>query len=527
MGAIHGPISGSGIIGRSLFCCSLLILVIYLPSSLHGQTDQVCRCVVFRVTGIQDYFANQSQIEIMDMFLKTNQSLTLGLIMNHIGDDQEIVEKLKEGSRKGIFELAANGWNFSDYSLLPEEEQKASLLQANKKMDNLFLLSSRIFIPPYASYNNSTQEAMRKANFSVLSSDIGINQIDASLMNISYPSQNQTKYSIPSISSFNSYNSTGNTVEVPIQKIKSDINRSIDKLGYAVINLDPQFFLINGQQDDLSSLNVTRINNLANLIDLIISSGIYKIASFSDITGTETNSIITKGVTLDTSENVARDLYQTGKMVIGGNASNLIILLPNEGHESPDLSEEQRLIEEPYVPQNTVIGPETSVVWFNGDVDHDHKITLTKGGETILEGDVFGFNSTYGPIRLNDTGVYSYYETDVINDDPNFVMKGNITVIEDSDLKGVSNTSKLGVSSDRMIVGTFMVPTQDLHQYIIDFQNHGLIVENFYTFKDLRGGQEGTGDEQTLLVWNAKANELGLDHVIQALQEITRTLPYV
>ena len=105
-------------------------------------------------------------------------------------------------------------------------------------------------------------------------------------------------------------------------------------------------------------------------------------------------------------------------------------------------------------------------------------------------------------------------------------MEGNITVIEDSDLKGVSNTSKLGISSDRMIVGTFMVPTQDLHQNIIDFQNHGLIVENFYTFKDLRGGQEGTGDEQTLLVWNAKANELGLDHVIQALQEITRTLPY-
>lgn len=144
----------------------------------------------------------------------------------------------------------------------------------------------------------------------------------------------------------------------------------------------------------------------------------------------------------------------------------------------------------------------------------------------ILEGDVFGFNSTYGPIRLNDTGVYSYYETDVIDDDPNFVMMGNITVNEGSDLKGVSNTSKLDVSGDQMIVGTFMVPTQDLHQYIIDFQNRGLIIENFYTFKDLRGGQEGTGDEQTLLVWNAKANELGLDQAIHGLQEITGTLSY-
>lgn len=522
----HRPISDSHIVGLSLFCCFLLILVVYIPNSLYGQADQVCRCVVFRLSGVQDYFTNQSQIEIMNMFLRANQNLTLGLIMNYIGDDQEIMEKLMEGSRKGNFELAVNGWNFSDYSLLSEEEQEESLLQANRKMANLFLLSSSIFIPPYGSYNNSTQEAMRKANFSVLSSTSEIDQIDTHTLNISYPSQNQTIYSIPATVSFNSYNSTGHMLEVPIQKIKSDINRSIDKLGYAVINLDPQFFLINGKQGDLSRLNVTRINNLANLIDLIKSSDIYRIASFSDITGTETTSFITKGVTRNTSENVATDLYQTGKMVVGRNVSNLIILLPNEAHESPDLPEEQRLIGEPYVPQNTVIGPETSVVWFNGDVDHDHKITLTKGGETLLEGDVFGFNSTYGPIRLNDTGVYSYYETDVINDDPNFVMKGNITVIEGSDLKGVSNISKLGVSSDRMIVGTFMVPTQELHQYIIDFQNHGLIIENFYTFKDLRGGEEGTGDEQTLLVWNAKANELGLDHVVQALQEITRNLPY-
>lgn len=379
--AIHRPISCSHIMGLSLSCCSLLILVVYLPNSLYGQTDEVCRCVVFRLSGVQDYFANQSQIEIMNMFLKDNQSLTLGLIMNHIGDDQEIMEKLMEGSRKGIFELAINGWNFSDYSLLPEEEQRDSLIQANRKMGNLFLLSSRIFIPPYGSYSNSTQEAMGKANFSVLSPTNGIDQIDTHTLNIGYPSQNQTIYSIPATSSFNSYNSTGRMLEVPIQKIRSDINRSIDKLGYAIINLDPEFFLINGQQGDISRLNVTRINNLANLIDLIKSSGIYEIASFSDITGSETTSFITKGLTRNTSENVSRDLYQTGKMVIGSNVSNLIILLPNEAHESPDLAEEQRLIGEPYIPQNTVISPETSVVWFNGDVDHDHKITLAKGGK--------------------------------------------------------------------------------------------------------------------------------------------------
>jgi hypothetical protein len=36
---------------------------------------------------------------------------------------------------------------------------------------------------------------------------------------------------------------------------------------------------------------------------------------------------------------------------------------------------------------------------------------------------------------LCDAGVYSYYETDVIDNDPNFVMMGNITVNEGSGLR--------------------------------------------------------------------------------------------
>ncbi len=80
----------------------------------------------------------------------------------------------------------------------------------------------------------------------------------------------------------------------------------------------------------------------------------------------------------------ASNIYETQKMVLGKNIKNLVILLPNEAHESPVLPEEQRLINQPYVPQNTVINAGTTVVWFNADVDHDHKITLANGQDSNM-----------------------------------------------------------------------------------------------------------------------------------------------
>lgn len=42
---------------------------------------------------------------------------------------------------------------------------------------------------------------------------------------------------------------------------------------------------------------------------------------------------------------------------------------------------------------------------------------------------------------------------------------------------------------------TLIVPAQDLQHYTSELQNHGLNVDSSFPFKDLRGGQEGTGDE--------------------------------
>jgi hypothetical protein len=50
----------------------------------------------------------------------------------------------------------------------------------------------------------------------------------------------------------------------------------------------------------------------------------------------------------------ATSAYETKSTDLGNNIKNLVILIPNEGHESQnigDQSSDQRLINQPYVPQ--------------------------------------------------------------------------------------------------------------------------------------------------------------------------------
>lgn len=214
----------------------------------------------------------------------------------------------------------------------------------------------------------------------------------------------------------------------------------------------------------------------------------------------------------------ATNLYETGQMILPSNVKHLVVLLPNEAHESPALEEEQRHIAQPYIPQKVVVSPGTMVVWFNGDVDHDHKITLqdTETGQTVFDSPIFAFDEASTPIVLNDTGSYRYYEADVLEDDPDFVMEGTIDVTDTS-----SNPGQVNIDT----IGTFMVPAQDLNEHILDLRSRGFGIDSIHTFQDLRGGQEGTGPQQTLIVWTADSQR-GLDKILSDLEEVTPSLPY-
>ena len=60
-----------------------------------------------------------------------------------------------------------------------------------------------------------------------------------------------------------------------------------------------------------------------------------------------------------TAEGAAEAIFQNKLITLGINVKNVIILIPNEGHESPALPEEQREINQPYVPENIIVNPGT------------------------------------------------------------------------------------------------------------------------------------------------------------------------
>jgi len=239
-----------------------------------------------------------------------------------------------------------------------------------------------------------------------------------------------------------------------------------------------------------------------------------------------TESILQRGA-VQSQDIDASNLYETKSMGLGNNIKNLVILLPNEAHESQnigDQSADQRHINQPYIPQSVTVPEGTTIVWFNGDVDHDHKITLSEQGTSnsnniVFDSDVFAYNTASQAVVLNDTGSFGYYEADVNNEDPDYVMNGTINVVEQPNTP--SNTAT-GNIMDIDTIGTLMVPTEDLATYTSDLEVGGISVLSTHNFNDIRGE-----DQQTLITWGTSTSgTYSLESIFSQLEEITSTLPY-
>ncbi len=123
-------------------------------------------------------------------------------------------------------------------------------------------------------------------------------------------------------------------------------------------------------------------------------------------------------------------------------------------------------------------------------------------------------------ITLFEFKLSSSPNEDVNSDDPSFVMNGTIRVT--SQPNSLSSTNLTAAAVNPVTVGTYMVPAMNLDQYISALTSKGFSIDSTHTFNDLRGGQEGTGPEQTMIVWTSSGKEL--DQVVAALKEITPSL---
>jgi plastocyanin len=244
-------------------------------------------------------------------------------------------------------------------------------------------------------------------------------------------------------------------------------------------------------------------------------------ASASVSTGSPAE-IMQPSVANNSASNAATNIFSSKQYTLSDNAKNLVILIPNEGHHGPGEVDEARFIAQSFVPETAVINKGTNVIWFNGDVGHEHDIVVTSDSGSASPiyqtGEFTEFEARN--YTFNDVGEFSYADT--VEYDNGYIMRGNISVTDDSGSTGDLPPQTI---EDSETVGILMVPTQDISQYTSDLQNRGFRIDSMHNFQDLRGGQSGTGDEQTLIGWRAPTN-MQITSALSQLSEFSSQLPY-
>lgn len=222
-----------------------------------------------------------------------------------------------------------------------------------------------------------------------------------------------------------------------------------------------------------------------------------------------------------TNTGSASDIFNNKEHILPSNVKNLVVLIPNEGHHGPGEDDEARFIDQSFVPETAVISKGTNVIWYNGDVGHEHDIIVTSNmGSTspiYQTGEFTEFEARN--YTFNEVGEFRYADT--VEYDNGYIMRGNISVTDNNDndselLKTVGNSDTVGI---------LIVPTQDISQSTSDLQNRGFLLDSMHNFQDLRGGQSGTGDEQTLIVWRVPPS-IQISTVLSHLSEFSSQLPY-
>jgi plastocyanin len=225
----------------------------------------------------------------------------------------------------------------------------------------------------------------------------------------------------------------------------------------------------------------------------------------------------------------ASNIFQTHNMVFGKNIKNLIIEIPNEGHEDPTQPKELRVVNQPYLPRNAIVNTGTTVTWFNADAGHKHQITLldNKSGTVVYESGLFDNFATSKPFRPNNTGTFAYSGPSNDKAVPNYKMNGTLTVINQPNSNSFNSTSSTAATSNNIdTISTIILPAKLLDKVSSDLRGQGLGIDNQYPFKSLRGGGGTTGGDKNQVMLVLTSSGKSLNEVISALNKVVPTLGY-
>jgi plastocyanin len=227
------------------------------------------------------------------------------------------------------------------------------------------------------------------------------------------------------------------------------------------------------------------------------------------------------------------NIYQTKTITLGKDIKNLVISIPNEGHEDPAQSKGMRVINQPYIPENAIVNVGTTVTWLNADAGHRHSITIVDNNTKSTEFNTGRFNNFNAskPFTFNNAGTFAYTGPSYDRAFPNYKMNGSITVIKQplaTSFNATTSASSLaaGTNNNPDTVVTLMVPSRLLAKTVSDLKSQGFTIDNQYPFLSLRGGGSQSGGERQQVLLILTSSGKSLNQVTSALAQVASTLPY-
>ena len=276
-------------------------------------------------------------------------------------------------------------------------------------------------------------------------------------------------------------------------------------------------------------MNLRRVYYPVFILVGIVASIIYVTSALNT-----TNPLLSSAFAAEVQQNQqpnikASNIYQTHTMALGKNIKNLIIEIPNEGHEDPTQPRELRVVNQPYLPRNAIVNTGTTVTWFNADAGHKHQITLlnNKTQTVVYESGLFDNFAASKPIKFNNTGAFAYSGPSNDKAVPNYKMNGTLTVINQPLSNSFNTTSSTPATSNNIdTVSTIIVPAMKLDKVSSDLRNQGFGIDNQYPFKSLRGGGGTTGGDKNQAMLVLTSSGKSLNQVISALNKVVPTMGY-
>jgi len=229
-----------------------------------------CNCVAFRLDNVQDFYLNNVQLDVINLFLEREIPLSFGIFGKSFGNDHDLVYILKEkfSQHKDLLKVANRGWENIDHAKFGKDIQSASINKTNHKILDIFGEKSTIFIPPLKSFNKDTFYAMKENGISYFSSQTTRNTPKLVSDN-SIPFQVPATISLEKLLEDNLFSAKGAN-----EQAMDILERNLHQYGFAVVNMRTQDFAMVGEGEHQNQSDLEKLQRLESLLGFLNNSEI-------------------------------------------------------------------------------------------------------------------------------------------------------------------------------------------------------------------------------------------------------------